>query len=413
MSGIETPDVVVIGGGIAGGAFATVMARAGHSVLMLEITEQHRDVVRGEWLAPWGVIEAQRLGLYDLYRSHGAHHLKRHVGYDEGEDRAESEAKALAFEALVPGGLGPLTIGHPRLCGILDDAAVAAGARFVRGVRKTHVTPGTPPVVTFEHQGTAYEVKPRLVVAADGRHGKTVQQMGFKAESDPPHHWFSGMLVENAHAWPDDQQSVGVEGDVNYFVFPQGNGKARLYQGVALDQKARFMGEDAPQRFVEAFRLACLPDNGAAISEATPASHCFVYPNNDTWIDVPVGPGIVAIGDAAGHNDPTIGQGLSIAHRDVRVVTDILKASSDWSAAALHSYAEERRERLRRLRLAGHLMAVRDCEFGAAGRARRERLKGMFMSDPMVTGLVVAALIGPENVPAEAFDAQALEAILG
>jgi choline dehydrogenase-like flavoprotein len=77
MSSIETPDVVVIGGGIAGCVFSTVMARAGHSVLMLEITEQHRDVVRGEWLAPWGVIEAQRLGLYDLYRSRGAHHLKR------------------------------------------------------------------------------------------------------------------------------------------------------------------------------------------------------------------------------------------------------------------------------------------------------------------------------------------------
>jgi menaquinone-9 beta-reductase len=413
MSSIEIPDVVVIGGGIAGGAFATVMARAGHSVLMLEITEQHRDVVRGEWLAPWGVIEAQRLGLYDLYRSHGAHHLKRHVGYDEGVDRAESEAKALAFEALVPGGLGPLTIGHPRLCGILDDAAVAAGARFVRGVRKTHVTPGARPVVTFEHRGVAHEIKPRLVVAADGRHGKTVQQMGLKVESDPPHHWFSGMLVENAHGWPDEQQSIGVEGDVNYFIFPQGNGKARLYQGVALDQKGRFMGDDAPQRFVEGFRLACLPDNGAAISEAKPASHCFVYPNNDTWIDVPVGPGVVAIGDAAGHNDPTIGQGLSISHRDVRVLTDILKAGSDWSPTALQPYAEERRERLRRLRLSGRLIAARDCEFGAAGRARRDRLKGLFMVDPMITGLMFATLMGPENVPAEAFDAQALEAALG
>ena len=318
----------------------------------------------------------------------------------------------MAFEALVPGGLGPLTIGHPRLCGILDDAAVAAGARFVRGVRKTHVTPGVRPTVTFEHHGVAHEIKPRLVVAADGRHGKTVQQMGFKVESDPPHHWFSGMLVENAHGWPDDLQSIGVAGDVNYFIFPQGDGKARLYQGVALDQKARFMGEDAPQRFVEGFRLDCLPDNGAAISEAKPASHCFVYPNNDTWIDLPVGPGVVAIGDAAGHNDPTIGQGLSVSHRDVRVLTDILNASLDWSPAALQPYADERRERLRRLRLAARLPAVRDCEFDAAGRARRERLRGKFMIDPMITGLALATIIGPETVPAEVFDARALDAAL-
>jgi 2-polyprenyl-6-methoxyphenol hydroxylase-like FAD-dependent oxidoreductase len=408
----KSPDIVVIGGGIGGGAFSTVMARAGYSVLMLEITEQHRDVVRGEWLAPWGVIEAQRLQLYDLYRSHGAHHLKRHIGYDEGVDRAEAEAKGLAFEALVPGGLGPLTIGHPRLCGILDDAAVAAGARFIRGVRKTRVTPGEPPTVTFEHQGVAHEIKPRLVVAADGRHGKTVQQMGFTVDGDPPHHWFSGLLVENAHGWPDDVQAVGVAGDMNFFVFPQGNGKARLYQGVALDQKARFMGDDAAQRFVDGFRLDCLPDGGAAIAGAKPASQCFVYPNNDTWVDVPVGPGVVAIGDAAGHNDPTIGQGLSVTHRDVRVVTDILKASGDWSPAALMPYADERRERMRRLRLAARLLAVRDCEFDDAGRARRERLRGLFMVDPLVTGLALAALVGPENVPTEVFDARALDAVL-
>lgn len=412
MGGSEAPDIVVIGGGIAGGAFATVMARAGHAVLMLEITEQHRDVVRGEWLAPWGVVEAQRLQLYDLYRSHGAHHLKRHVSYDEGVACAEAEARALMFEAVVPGGLGPLTIGHPRLCGILDDAAIAAGARFLRGVRKTHVAPGARPTVTFEHQGVAHEVKPRLVVAADGRHGKTAQQMGLKVEADPPHHWFSGMLVESAHGWPDDLQSIGVAGDVNYFIFPQGGGKARLYQGVALQEKGRFMGEDAPQRFIEGFRLACLPDGGAALAEAKPAGHCFVYPNNDTWVDVPVGPGVAAIGDAAGHNDPTIGQGLSSAHRDVRVLSDILKAGSDWSPAALRPYVDERRERLRRLRLAGRLPAVRDCEFGEAARARRDRMRGKFMVDPLITGLALATIIGPENVPAEVFDEQALEAAL-
>ena len=124
MTSIASPDLVVIGGGIAGAAFSTVMARAGHSVLMLEITEVHRDVVRGEWLAPWGVAEAKRLGLYDIYRAHGGHHLKRHITYDELIPAAEAEARMLAFSTLIPGDEGPFTIGHPRLCGILDDEAV-------------------------------------------------------------------------------------------------------------------------------------------------------------------------------------------------------------------------------------------------------------------------------------------------
>jgi hypothetical protein len=37
---------------------------------------------------------------------------------------------------------------------------------------------------------------------------------------------------------------------------------------------------------------------------------------------------------------------------------------------------------------------------------------GKFMVDPMITGLALAALIGPENVPAEVFDAHALKAAL-
>ena len=411
MANLEAPDLAVIGGGIAGGAFATVMARAGYSVLMLEITEQHRDVVRGEWMAPWGVNEAKRLGLYELYRSHGAHHLKRHISYDENFAPAEAEARGMEFAALMPGTEGPMTIGHPRLCGILDDAAVAAGATFLRGVRKVQIAPGASPSIRFEHQGVAHEVRPRLVVAADGRHGKTAQQAGIKMNADPVHHWFSGMLVENAQGWPDDLQTIGTAGDVNFFVFPQGQGRARLYQGVALSEKERFMGEDAPQRFAAAFRLACVPKSNA-IAEGKPASQCFVYPNNDTWSDEPFVPGVVAVGDAAGHNDPIIGQGLSLAHRDVRIVSDILKATADWSVASFAPYGEERRERMRRLRLAGRLAAVRDCEFGEAARARRARLHGMMMVDPIVTGLSMAPIAGPETVPAEAFDEAALEALL-
>ena len=54
-------DLVIVGGGIGGSALATVMARAGRSVLVLEKSEEFEDRVRGEWIAPWGVVETKRV----------------------------------------------------------------------------------------------------------------------------------------------------------------------------------------------------------------------------------------------------------------------------------------------------------------------------------------------------------------
>ena len=76
----EDFDIVIVGGGIGGGALATVLAREGLSVLVLEKSTVYRDHVRGEWLAPWGVVELKRLGLYDTVRAAGGHHLVHGTG---------------------------------------------------------------------------------------------------------------------------------------------------------------------------------------------------------------------------------------------------------------------------------------------------------------------------------------------
>lgn len=52
---MATYDLAIVGGGIGGSALATVMARDGYSVLLLEQSEAYVDRVRGEWIAPWGV----------------------------------------------------------------------------------------------------------------------------------------------------------------------------------------------------------------------------------------------------------------------------------------------------------------------------------------------------------------------
>ena len=81
------------------------------------------------------------------------------------------------------------------------------------------------------------------------------------------------------------------------------------------------------------------------------------------------------IGDAAGHNDPILGQGLSIALRDVRLVSEILRdARTAGRAPDFRPYVEERAERMRRLRIAARLASMLRVEFGPQQRKRRARV---------------------------------------
>src|SRR5690349_9550324 len=123
------------------------MAEAGRSVLLLEQSEVYEDKVRGEWIAPWGVAEVHRLGLYDRLMAAGGHHIARHVTYDETLDPAQAEASALPLNFFKEGVPGPLCLGHPHHCQTLFDAAKAAGVTALRGVRVEAAAGGDKPYV--------------------------------------------------------------------------------------------------------------------------------------------------------------------------------------------------------------------------------------------------------------------------
>ncbi len=405
-------DIAIVGGGIGGGALATVLARAGLSVLVLEKSTVYRDHVRGEWIAPWGVVELTNLGLYETVRAAGGHHLSRHWNCDE--DIAPEEALALALDltALMPGIAGPLCIGHPALCQLFIETAGSSGATVRRGVTDLRISLGNSPMVVYQHDQVEHRVTCRLIVGADGRGSQVRREVGIELHRDPTHHLFAGMLVEGADGWPADTQVIGAENDVHYLAFPQGGGRVRLYLGYSSDQPRRLAGPGGPQAFLAAFRLDSVPGS-EHLANARPAGPCNSYPNEDTWTDTPHREGVVLIGDAAGSNDPIIGQGLSITLRDVRQVRDALLGARDWSADVFAVYAAERRERMRRLRFAAALISTFENEFTPAARARRCRARERQMQDPSLLLPLMAAFMGPENIPAETFEEQTRERLFG
>ena len=401
---LEHFDVVIVGGGVGGGALATNLARAGLSVLVLEKSTLYRDHVRGEWMAPWGVAELMTLGLYEAVRAAGGHHVARHQPSEADLSPEMAAAMTLDLTALLPGIAGPLCIGHPALCQLMIEQAGQAGAAVRRGVTDVRITPDGTPTVEYVHEGRSQRASCRLIVGADGRGSAVRRQAGIELHRDPTHHLFAGMLVEGADGWPADVQTIGSEGDVHFLVFPQGRGRLRLYLGYASEQQRRLAGAGGPRAFLDAFRLQCLP-GGEHISNAQPAGPCNSYPNEDTWADSVARPGVVLIGDAAGSNDPIIGQGLSITLRDVRLVRDALLGERQWSAPIFAPYAAERRERMRRLRFSAAVVSTLQNEFGPAADERRRQVRERQLQDPTLMLPVMATLLGPEAIPADAFAA--------
>jgi 2-polyprenyl-6-methoxyphenol hydroxylase-like FAD-dependent oxidoreductase len=404
-------DLVIVGGGIGGGALATVMARAGYSVLVLEKSTVYRDLVRGEWMAPWGVAEAKRIGLYDDLTAAGAHHLAKHITYGDTVNPEEAQAGALPIDAMVPGIPGPLCIGHPAHCELLERTARDAGATVLRGVPKISVTPGAAPSVTYEHDGAGRTVSCSVIVGADGRGSLVRRAADIAQHKDPNHHFFCGMLIDDAHAFPDDTQIIGAEKDVHYLAFPQGHGRIRLYLGFPSDQPQRFAGTGAQRAFLDAFRLESVPGS-EHLANATPAGPVHSYPNEDAWTDTPYAEGVVLIGDAAGWNDPIIGQGLSITYRDVRIVSEALREAGDWSPAIFAPYAKERAERMRRLRFSARITSTLMNEFGEKARERRKKAAERQAANPMLLMSQLAAIVGPETLPAVAFEESTRDQLL-
>jgi 2-polyprenyl-6-methoxyphenol hydroxylase-like FAD-dependent oxidoreductase len=403
-------DVVIVGAGIGGSALATALAGDGLEVVVLEASERYEDRVRGESMLPWGVAEARDLGVESVLLDAGAHVAPSWVHYDPAIPAADAEANPIPVGMIVPGIPGSLNLRHPDACQALTDAAVAAGAEIHRGVRDVEVTPGAAPSVScVTLDGEAVRVSARLVVGADGRASTVRRQLGIELHRQAEPNMIAGLLVDGLEGVPDDHDLIAGEGDLFMAAFHQGEGRMRVYLCPGVEHRHRFSGPNGLAEFRRASAFTCLPF-GDQLATADVAGPLATYPGDDTWTDEPFTDGVVLVGDAAGHNNPIIGQGLSITMRDVRTVRDVLRAG-DWKPPAFGAYATERLERMRRLRAEANLIAAAFAETCPDRAARRARFFELQQTEPLMMGALIGAFGGPENGPAEAFDGRLIDLI--
>ncbi len=238
-------------------------------------------------------------------------------------------------------------------------------------------------------------------------------QSGIRINKAPASHVIAGLLVEGASRWPADQFSIGVERDLQFHVFPQGGGRLRLYTCHANDQAARWAGRAGPQRFLQAFAgLRSIPA-ALGLGDATVAGPCATFSGEQAWCEEPYAEGVVLLGDAGGYDDPVDGQGLSLAMRDVRQLSELLLATDDWTLAALRPYGPQRAERLRRMRRVSLTFAALMTTFTADSRLRRGRFYAASGAGGDDFRLALGAIhLGPDRLPIEAFSDRLHESLL-
>ena len=187
--------------------------------------------------------------------------------------------------------------------------------------------------------------------------------------------------------------SYGTGVDVNWYSFPQGQARSRVY--LAHLDVHRYAGPEGTERFLEDLRQCASPDV-KALADGRAVSPIATHPSVDTWTDAPYAPGTVLIGDAGGYNDPIIGQGLSLTMADIRDVSRVIldggRGPTDFAA-----YGVARADRHTKQRRAAQTMAELFCSFAPADAERRLRALPLLESDAMALAATVFA--GPEALP--------------
>lgn len=388
-------DVVCVGGGIGGAALAATLAKQGLRVVVLERTLEFSDRVRGEVLVPWGLEEARKLGLLEpLAESCGHEVLFWEVGIGGAtvlrRDLRETNEQ----------GLPVLTYHHPPMQDLMLKLAEKAGARIFRGARVRRVEPsesGGTPSVFYELDGESMMLTARLVVGADGRGSPLRKAGGFYVRTHEAQRMFGGVLLENVES-PEDTMCSRFDParGLMSWVFPQGNGRARVYIGYNADSGiARLQGDKDLGRFIDLSESVGVPHE--AFKRASMAGPLATFDATDNWVELPYNNGIALIGDAAMTSDPTWGQGMSLTLRDVRLLSEALAADSDWNAAG-RAYAHAHQQGHNHVLRADHWYTGLFLGVGTAADEIREQAFPRLLADPsLMPGTPFA---GP-SVPAD------------
>ncbi|MBV9834112.1 MAG: FAD-dependent monooxygenase [Alphaproteobacteria bacterium] len=336
------PSVAVCGGGLAGLALATLLARDGHRPVVFE-SRMEREV-RSEGLfltlAPNGLAALRAVGVEQAVRAAGMTTRALEIGNHLGRTLAR-------IDHLDPDRrpADMVTIGRGVLVGIVLDAAREAGVELRFGMRLANAQELADDVVLDFAAASRHRFD--MVVAADGL-TSALRAAIFPAMPRPRYTGLTG--TGGMIAMPDVPSTEGVMrmsfGRRAFFGYQKaGDGPVYWFNSYPVAERDLMSVED-PVRFAAVLRQlhAGDPEPVGLILRAVPTvdRHYPIYdmPALPTWHTDRV----VLVGDAAHAVAPHSGQGASMALEDAVVLAACLREAA-VPAAAFVRFEALRRDR--------------------------------------------------------------------
>ncbi len=311
-------DVIIIGGGPAGAALGTYLARDGHKTLIIEKDIHPRDHV-GESLTPSTNLVFQELGFLDKMNDAGFIH-KPGTGWNAPRSPLWKFVEIWLFEYPIPNAPQPYTYNVERdvMDTMLLRHAHENGAKVLQGVKVQNVLFEDGRAVGVRAQvtdGWERDLYAKLIVDASGRRCFLASQLGMKKKDANFNQfcmfsWFRGVKEP-----PKRYEGftlfyfLGLNQGWTWHI-PLRNGITSM--GVVLDkedfQKSGMSHEDFFYSLVKRNRTFT-----HAMQDAERIRPWWIEGDYSYKIDKFVGPGWMLVGDSLRFVDPIFSSGVDVA----------------------------------------------------------------------------------------------------
>ncbi|TVQ91077.1 MAG: NAD(P)/FAD-dependent oxidoreductase [Deltaproteobacteria bacterium] len=341
----STPDILIVGGGLAGSVTAIHLARRGHSVLVIERGTFPREKVCGEGMMPHGVAELEALGLGDAIRETGPVSF-RGIAYHSGETTAIGD---------FPGGRTGLGLRRHRIDAALHQAcADEPGVEVKLDTRVLDLHLGSEAVQIKTSRGVH---QARVVIGADGLHSFVRRKAGLaKAPKGPARYGIRAHLHLSNDAPAMPRVEVFVLDDLEVYLTPTATDELNVAVlcGRALAQE---FGEDLDVRLMA--RLSHEPALRPFLDGAEVLTPPAVWGPLRQRTRAVSADRVLLVGDAAGFIDALTGEGMSLSLVGARLAAEVLSTAlheGDLSARRLRTYDRQRARHGRSLSLLTELL---------------------------------------------------------